>query len=167
MKEEWAYLEGYPNYMVSNLGRIYNARRGTILIPSPNQQGILKINLAEQGIKFTRSIALMVAIAFVPNDYDPDIFATPIHLDGDRSNCKADNLAWRPRWFAVKYQRQFNYREYDSLLVRIADELTGTTYSSPKEAAVANGLLIADVVKSYAVGGHTFPTGQKFLKIEK
>ena len=54
-----------------------------------------------------RSVPLLVAKAFIPQPPGP--FDTPINLDGDRHNNHIHNLAWRPRWFAIKYNQQFRY----------------------------------------------------------
>jgi hypothetical protein len=47
-----------------------------------------------------------VAEAFLTDPY-PDHFNSVIHLNGDRQDCRVQNLARRPRTFAIRYHRQF------------------------------------------------------------
>lgn len=149
MKEEWAEVQDFPEYLVSNYGVIINmSRGGNELTIRPNQQGILRVGLVKDRIQYTRAVAPIVAKAFVPCP-DPN-YNTPIHLDGDLWNCRANNLVWRPRPFAVMYHKQFRvdtfHTEYRVPLVEIE---TGKVYDGVKEACIDNGLYWYDVVRSY------------------
>ena len=55
--------------------------------------------------QYKRSVALLVAKAFLKQP--SEFFDTPINLNGDRLDNQVINLMWRPRWFAIKYNRQF------------------------------------------------------------
>lgn len=166
MKVAWLEIDGFPDYLVSNTGLVYNMRRSVVLSVSRTDGGIQKVNLSRKGEVCTKSVARLTAHAFVPNDYDLAIFDTPIHLDGNRENCCADNLVWRPRWFAISYHQQVNTPGYSSILVNIRDVYSRKTYAGPRDAAVANGILVVDVMKSYANNHVTFPTGQSFARID-
>ena len=52
-------------------------------------------------------------------------FDTPINLDGDRHNNRVENLTWRPRWFAIKYNQQFRHPYENPIPARIMDLKTG------------------------------------------
>lgn len=159
-RERWEELEEFPDYAVSELGEIVNIKSGFPRRTSVNQQGIVKISLYKNGKELiTRSVAVMVAEAFC--DGQTEFFNTPIHLDGDRENCRADNLMWRPRWFAVQYHRQFQSPEFHNSNVRIVDLETNLEFESVKEACMHFGLYYNDVYRSYI---HEEPT--RFMRRE-
>jgi len=115
MRVQWHELEEFPDYAVSEQGDIANIKTGIPRKLSINGQGIVKITLYDTRKQLvTRSVARMVAEAFVPKP-DQEIFDTPIHMDGELTNCRADNLVWRPRWFAIKYHRQFRNKLFHYL----------------------------------------------------
>lgn len=148
MNPQWVELAEFPDYAISDEGDIANIKTGMPRRPSINQQGILKISLYREGRLVTRSVAVIVAQAFLPPP-EHDHFDTPIHLDGERQNCRADNLMWRPRWFAIKYHKQFRFEEFHTQYVNLIELESGARYSSLKEACMANGLYWYDVVKSF------------------
>lgn len=150
MREQWKELDEFPDYAVSDLGNVVNIKTDMPRRTSINQQGIVKISLYIGRELITRSVAVLVAEAFVPGQ--SDLANTPIHLDGDRENCRADNLMWRPRWFAVQYHRQFHSEEFHNSDVPIRDVETGLEYESVKEACIALGLYYNDVYRSYIHG---------------
>lgn len=159
-RERWEELEEFPDYAVSELGEIVNIKSGFPRKTSINQQGIVKISLYKNGKELiTRSVAVMVAEAFCEGQNE--FFNTPIHLDGDRENCRADNLMWRPRWFAVQYHRQFQSPEFHNSNVHIVDLESGIEFESVKEACMHFGLYYNDVYRSYI---HEEPT--RFMRRE-
>lgn len=160
-RERWHELEEFPDYAVSDLGDIHNIKTGMPRRTSTNQQGIVKISLYKNGNELiTRSVAVMVAEAFC--DGQSDLYNTPIHLDGDRENCRADNLMWRPRWFAVNYHRQFHIPEFHNSDVHFYDVDTGREYRSVKECCVELGLYYNDVYRSFVHGRQVPLTRQEF-----
>lgn len=146
--EDWHELEEFPDYAVSNKGNISNMRTGAPRKTSVNQQGIVKISLYKNGRELiTRSVAVLVAEAFCEGQ--TEFFDTPIHLDGDRSNCRADNLMWRPRWFAIRYHRQFESEAFHKMDLHIVELNSGREFFSVKEACMAMGLYYNEVYRSY------------------
>jgi len=146
MDRVWQELEEFPNYGVSNHGEFSNLRTGGEVRPSRTQQGHAKVSLYLDGRLLTRSAALLVAHAFLEQPFE--YWDTPIHLDGDLMNCAAWNLMWRPRWFAIKYHKQFYNENFHNDTVRRVELETGETYETGKEACIANGLYYFDIVKS-------------------
>lgn len=146
-RERWYELDEFPDYAVSDLGEVHNIKTGMPRRTSINQQGIVKISLYQGRELITRSVAVLVAEAFCEGQ--SSTFNTPIHLDGDRENCRADNLMWRPRWFAVQYHRQFHIPEFHRMDVFIEELTTAREYSSVKQACMDLGLYYNDVYKSY------------------
>lgn len=166
LRDRWHELEEFPDYAVSSMGEIVNIKTGMPRRTSVNQQGIVKISLYKNGKELiTRSVAVMVAEAFCEGQ--TFLYNTPIHLDGDRLNCRADNLMWRPRWFAVQYHRQFLSKEFHASDVHIVELNSGKEYYSNKEACMDLGLYYNDVYRSYV---HEQPiplTGEEFRLVQE
>lgn len=148
MKEQWVEIPEFENYVVNQFGEIVNIQRGYSVSPRPNQYGHVRVGLTKYGRQCTKALAPIVAEAFVQRP-EPH-FNTPIHLDGDLWNCRADNLMWRPRAFAIMYHKQFRLDTFHTnYRVPLIEIESGLTYAGVKEACIANGLYWFDVVKSY------------------
>lgn len=165
MRAQWYELDDFPDYAVSDLGEVSNIKTGMPRKTSMNQFGIVKISLYQGRELITRSVAVLVADAFVPGR--TDLFNTPIHLDGDRENCRADNLMWRPRWFAVRFHRQFENEEFHNSNVEIMELTTGRRYSSVKAACMDLGLFYNDVYRSYIHGETVGLTRHEFVLVQE
>lgn len=150
MAYRWAELDDFPDYAVSEYGEIGNMKTGLTRKVSINQQGNVKISIYRGRELYTRSVAVIVAEAFVEGR--TEFFNTPIHLDGDKRNCRADNLMWRPRWFAVRYHRQFYNPVFHNSDVPIVEVNSGNEYQSVKEACMHLGLIHDDVYYSFTQG---------------
>lgn len=166
-EERWRTILEFPQYEVSNRGDIYNTRRRLMMRTSRTNFGHSKITLTDyDGSRHTRSVALLVASAFVgPPNYMSDHL---IVLDGDFRNVNANNLAWRPRWFAWKYTHQLKLPQpnhYTNLPVR--NVKTGVVYDSIIEAGMAEGLLFDDIWRSTYRGNEIYPHGSIFEIIKR
>jgi hypothetical protein len=146
VQRKWKELEEFPGYVVSNLGEFANMRTDREIRPSRTRQGHAKISLYKDGRLVTRSVALLVAEAFVAKA--DDHFDTPIHLNGDLMDCAADNLMWRPRWFAIRFHRQFYLEAFHDDQRERINVKTGEHYASMKELCMREGLYYYDVDKS-------------------
>jgi hypothetical protein len=134
------YIPGFPTYTVDILGRVRN-ENGRIIARQVNQQGVHYVSLRDDNGDWTsKSVSRLVAEAFIPQS-NPS-FDTPINLDGDRANNDKENLVWRPRWFAIKYARQFK-TTWEGTPVQHVEN--GRIFLSPLEAAIRYGLLALDV----------------------
>lgn len=101
----WAQLHEFPNYEVSRTGEVRSMKSGRLVAPSRTLQGAVKVGLMDHdGIQRTRAVKVLVAQAFV--DGHNHTFNTPVHRDGNQENNHAENLCWRPRWFALKWTRE-------------------------------------------------------------
>lgn len=164
LAEKWEEIPEFPDYAVSSLGSIHNIKTGMPRRTSINQQGIVKISMYSGRELITRSVAVIVAEAFCEGQ--TEFFNTPIHLDGDRENCRADNLMWRPRWFAVQYHRQFQSPEFHESRVHIVELESGKEYYSVKEACMDLGLYYNDVYRSFVHGRQIPLTREMFEVVE-
>lgn len=156
----WVEVEDYPMYLINPNGDIYNREYDFLMSTSDNGHGTKKVILRNEFGRRTKSVALLVAQAFLikPNPESTSV----IRLDGDLSNCHADNLAWRSPSFAWKYARQLEepLPQYSSLSVTDID--TNEVYVSIFRAAIENGLLMKDIWKSTFDQSPVYPTWQRF-----
>lgn len=169
VRGEWVEMQEYPNYAISNLGQVMNVTSGQIKKHSRNQLNIAMVNLSILGQQNIRSVAVMVANAFLDRSEVPDYFNTPIHLDGDKMNCSAGNLAWRPRWFAVKYHQQFSPWERANRYgfecpVELID--TGEVFPTSWEAAIKYGMLDREIFIATQNRTYVFPHMFTFREVE-
>lgn len=99
--EEWKVIEEFPNYEVSNLGRVRSIKHinsvgrlvnSTILKPQPDGRHFYyHVNLLADGKKKTVNIHRLVAKAFIEN---PNNYTSINHKDENKRNNAADNLEW-------------------------------------------------------------------------
>lgn len=155
--EEWLPIEGYPGYEASDQGRVRNSR-GWIINPTRIGDGRPFVALAVNGAQVQRGLALLICQTFL--DLPRADFNTPIHLDGDLTNCRVNNLAWRPRWFALKHTRQFRQNLGDTGPVRNID--TGHVYANTWAVVFTFGVLYNEVVKSIVNKTWVFPIYHRF-----
>jgi HNH endonuclease len=105
----WRTLPDFHKYEVNEYGIVRNKNTGTILHATPNQAGLMKVNLiGDDGVHYSRSVARLVGEAFVPGYREGYVI---IHKDDDKSNCESGNLLWKPRWFAFEWAQQKIYTE--------------------------------------------------------
>lgn len=162
MYEYGVSIDGFPDYEVTNYGRIFNIKTNREMILSPTAEGDsdLSVGLYRNHRQYRLSVKVLVAKTFV--DGYSEIFNTPIQLDGDKTNLRSDNMVWRPRWFAWRYTHQFkeipDWYHYGPLI----ELRSQTSYNDYLEAAMVNGILCEDIRTSVYAGSRVFPTGQIF-----
>lgn len=169
MDEEWRFIEDFPRYSVSNHGRVVNRYNGRSVALTRNQRGIVVVGLNVNGIQHKVSLAKVVAWTFnsppVNSHYD-----SILHLDGDRDNCRADNIVWRTRSFVIRYNRDIVRPPLPDWHGEIILLQTQEVFSSPREAARAYGLLEMQVMLSATgyVGEHlVYPGRLQFRMFRK
>lgn len=162
--ENWKTIQNFENYSVSDLGSIRSEKSGRILALNQNQYGNVNVGLVRNGRQFHRSVSLLVAKAFLAPL--SEIFDTPIHRDGNRWNNALENLLWRPRWYAVKYNQQFRYPYLYSLNFPIQDIKTGEVSQNSFHCAIQYGLLESDIVLATLNHTYVWPTYQIFQIVE-
>lgn len=161
----WRDLEEFPGYCISDSGVVCNSDTGRTLALQRNQRGIINVGLVFNGVQYKRSVALLVAQTFLDPPH-PETFDTPIHLDGDYSNCRIENLMWRPRWFAILYHRQFRGRRAPALPGRIQERRTGVIFKNSWEAATQFGLIDREIKQTALARTYVWPTYQEFRIME-
>lgn len=89
LEELWVPVEGFPNYEVSNYGRVVNIKTGRDLQPVPHKNGFLKIGLSKNGTRYFFYLQRLVAKAFFV-DYSED---HEVELINDiRTDCTVANI---------------------------------------------------------------------------
>ena len=89
MQEEWKQIQEYPNFEVSNHGRVRNIQKDKVISNSRNKHGYYTVRLAKDGIQKTHNLHSLVARYFVPN---PFRFIVVDHIDRNRLNNLYSNL---------------------------------------------------------------------------
>lgn len=101
--EIWKPIIGFPNYAVSNHGRVYSFTReevcngairmryGRILIPRLGNQGYYYVGLCRNNKVITKKVHRLVAENFLPN---PSNLECVNHKDECRTNNTVENLEW-------------------------------------------------------------------------
>ena len=91
-KEIWKDIKGYPNYQISNLGRIWNTKTQRYLNGGYCKDGYIQVHLtAINGKRKHELIHRLVAIAFLDN---PNNLPQVNHKDENKENNCVDNLEW-------------------------------------------------------------------------
>ena len=160
MVEHWKSIPNFEDYSVSDQGRVRAEKSERILALSQNQFGLVQVGMMRYGKQCHRSVPLLVARAFLRRSND--LFDTPINKDGDRWNNALENLLWRPRWFAIRYNQQFKYPIIHSIPVPLTDVKTGEVSENSFECAKRYGLLESDLVLSVFSHTYVWPTYQEF-----
>lgn len=94
--EEWKTIDEFPNYIISNMGRVYSKKKSRIIKPyfCPFRHNALYYYVKcvnAEGKPISRTLHKLIALAFVQNTENKPIVH---HIDGNRYNNRADNLKW-------------------------------------------------------------------------
>jgi hypothetical protein len=162
--EEWREIVGFSYYFVSDDGKVLNDRTGRIMATYMNTRGIEIVGLMQFGVQRKRSVAVLVGDAFIRTARSIQ-FDTPINLDGDRTNNRVTNLAWRPLWFARKYHRQF-LKGPQGFARKVQNIQTEEVFANTWEAAIALGLLERELVMAILNRTYVFPLYQMFRVLD-
>jgi hypothetical protein len=157
----WRGIASFPAYSISIEGIVRKDATDQLMAKFVNNRGIVIVCLSQEGIQYTRSVALLMVNTFLPK---PKLkpFNTPIHFDGNRENNHIDNLTLRPRWFAVKYYQQFSDKYRRGFKTPIEEISTGKVFKNSWEVATTFGLLERDVVEAISNQSFVWPTQQLF-----
>ena len=100
-------IEGYPNYLIYEDGRVYSKKRRIFLKPSENRHGYLYVDLCKNGKKKTHIIHRLIAFHYIPN---PENLPCCDHKNHNRQDNSIRNLRWvtqRENMNNLKNQSEF------------------------------------------------------------
>lgn len=89
MDEVWEYIEGFPEYSISDLGRVINIKYGRFIRPQTTDRGYKKVTLQSDFVSHQFYVHQLVAEAFIC-DYRKGLRVN--HRDDDYSNNAVTNL---------------------------------------------------------------------------
>lgn len=154
-KESWVEIKDYPNYQVSDQGRIKNVITGRQLNPSLSKQnGYLRVNLCREDGCHTKTLHGLVVSTFMGET--PDGLEIN-HLDGVKTNNTVDNFEFTTPSKNVRHAFELGLRLPTNKKVRCVE--TGEVFESYKNAAEKLGLNRSHV--SQAVSGRV-PTAKGY-----
>ena len=131
--EEWRQSEEFPNYEISDEGKVRNQKTGRVLKASISEKGYARVSLAENGKTYTRNIHRLVADVYVPG-YEEGMGV--VHKDNDPSNNHADNLKWETKSEIAR--RSFeNGRQQTHRMRPVRCIETGEEFESVKSCAIS------------------------------
>lgn len=93
MKEIWKKVKGYPNYKISNLGRVksFTKTKPFIMKKRIDKYGYERLMLSKDGKAKPFRVHRLVAVAFIKNTKN---YPCVNHIDGNKSNNNKQNLEW-------------------------------------------------------------------------
>lgn len=132
--ERWITISDYPDYKVSNLGRVYSNLSGKILKAGMNNKGYKIVILSRNNTRTTKTVHKLVLSAFEPNNNNDLVN----HIDGDKLNNKLDNLEWCSYSGNLQHAWDTGLRKYVGDEIKIYIKTTGETkiFSSYKKASL-------------------------------
>lgn len=135
-KEIWKDISGYPNYQISNLGRVWSKKRQIYLKQFKNNSGYSQVALYAINGKCKKELVhRLVALTFIDN---PNNYPCVNHKDENKDNNTASNLEWCDRSYNTNYGDR-NNKAAKAISKKIRCIETGAIYNSGKEAAKALG----------------------------
>ncbi len=84
-------IQGYPNYLIYNDGRVFSKKRGIFLKGGKATTGYQHHTLRNNCIQKTHSVHRLVALHYIPN---PDKLPCVDHINRDKLDNNVNNLRW-------------------------------------------------------------------------
>lgn len=89
--EEFKPIEGFEDYLVSNMGRVYSRFYHKFLKHGMREDGTPIVSLRANGIKHTKRLHRLVAETFLGKQKDD---LQIMHLNGNKADNRVVNLQW-------------------------------------------------------------------------
>jgi len=131
--EIWKVINGYPDYEISNKGRVKalskvrNSIHGTrttrekIITQHYNKLlGYIYVNMYQKGMPTSRSLHRIIAINWIPN---PENKREVNHIDGNKQNNSIENLEWMSSLENTRHSFTTNSKKSLVLNIEKAEEI--------------------------------------------
>jgi hypothetical protein len=151
--EEWKQIENYPNFEISNRGRLKNLSKDKILnFNKPNSSGYFIHVFNREGKRTSKGIHWLVAKHFIPNPYN---LPTVEHIDRDSTNNNVDNLkwaSWQTQW-ANRDNKKGESNKLSKLTEEQVREIIQLGSKGTSQNAIANKFNISQPLVSKIIRG--------------
>lgn len=91
MSEIWKTLKDYPNYQVSNFGRVKSLINSLMLRTDKSKSGYLSVRVYKNTKHKVYRVSRLVGFVFIPNPENKPFIN---HKDGNKLNNHVINLEW-------------------------------------------------------------------------
>lgn len=127
--EQFKKIKDFPNYSVSNLGKVRNDKTGRILKFYTKPSGYKQVEMGHR--TKPRYVHRLVAEAFIPNvDNKPQVD----HINGDKGDNRVENLKWvtvSENVYGYGYDSRIEHRKRKVIATRLDGRQI--TFNSRKE----------------------------------
>lgn len=123
MDEIWEYIDDFPEYSVSNLGRVINIKCNRMMRLNTTDRGYKTVSFRNESTTYTIYVHQLVASIFI-DEYREGLRVT--HIDDDYSNNAVTNL--RVLSGSVLWESEYASPRLNARRVMIVE--TGETFRS-------------------------------------
>lgn len=108
VNEVWKDIKGYPNYQISNYGRVWHKKKQRYVAQSHNNKGYCQVWMyAINGKRKHELVHRLVALAFITNsEGKPEVN----HINHIRDDNRVENLEWVTHGENNTIGRKQNYK---------------------------------------------------------
>ena len=151
MIEAWYSLSfmGYGNYDVSNTGQVrkHTQKCTRLMKLRRTASGHTFIGLTANGVQKSYTVAKLVLEATGTPKKSP-MHKYILHLDGDRTNNRLDNLRWTNKKTAIRYRRSYirESQSKDRTTRPVIEMNSERLYKSIMDAAQIHGIPPIDIL---------------------
>ena len=139
-------IKGFPNYVATTNGKIYNTKTSREMIQTPTPDGYRRVTLSNNGTTKTFLVHRLIATVFHPNTSSK---SEVNHLDPKKKAYSGiDNLEWvTPSENMQHAIRHINFHGCKVTQHRLKDGVLINTFHSIKSAAEATSVDNSSIVK--------------------
>jgi len=145
--EDWLPVAGLPHYLISNHGRVKHVDRHEARQVTINDRGFPIVTLygVDKKTRYLKQINKLVAEAFLyPARFENENAVW--HIDGDLTNCRADNLKWDTRGRVLEWNKMHRPGFEPIQTPAVRNNRTGEVYANAYECALHEGRLESEII---------------------
>ena len=144
MEEIWKIIPDYPNYKISNLGRVVNIKKNKLMTITKHNH-YCWVKLSRDNIPKSIRIHRLVAQLFIPN---PNNYRCINHKDENTSNNSVNNLEWCDHQYNNTYGTRVNRQKEKIKIPVIQCDIKGNyinEFESINDAANSLNILACNI----------------------